>query len=319
MRTALAVVALAAAPAFADMALVPPADCTLGETCFIQNYVDTDPGPGRRDFACGHLSYDGHTGTDFAVPTLADMARGVAVLAPADGTVTGIRDGMPDIAINAPGAPPLNGRDCGNGVAIDHGGGWTTQLCHLAQGSVRVRSGDRVAAGQPVGLIGLSGNTEFPHVHLSLRKDGAVVDPFRPQAADTCDTAPGAGLWVEPLAYLPAAFTGTGIATQPPDFAQVLAGLPTPETLPASGPALVVWAAFMGPRTGDRLILRLTGPQGPVHEQTVTLDRDQARAFRFSGRRTPASGWPPGPYRAEISLIRGTTVLDRAEVATTLR
>lgn len=319
MRAAFAVAVLAAAPALADLALVPPVDCTLGETCFIQNHFDTDPGPGRRDFACGHLSYDGHDGTDFAVPTLADMARGVAVLAPADGTVTGIRDGMPDIAVNSPGAPPLNGRDCGNGVAIDHGGGWTTQLCHLAQGSVSVRTGERVAAGQPVGRIGLSGNTEFPHVHMALRKDGQEIDPFRPQASTTCDAAPGPGLWAQPLAYLPAALTGAGIATDPPDFAQVLAGLPTPDTLPATGPALVVWAVMMGPKAGDRLTLRLTGPQGPVHDQTVTLDRDQARAFRFSGRRTPANGWSPGPYQAEIILTRGNAVLDRAEVAATLR
>lgn len=319
MRLAFAVAALAAAPALADIVLLPPVDCTLGEDCFIQNYFDTDPGPGRRDFACGHLSYDGHDGTDFAVPTLADMARGVAVLAPADGTVTGIRDGIPDIAINTPGAPPLNGRDCGNGVAIDHGGGWATQLCHLAQGSVSVRTGDRVAAGQPVGRIGLSGNTEFPHVHMAVRKDGEKIDPFRPSATETCDPSPGPGLWAGPLAYLPAKLIAAGIATNPPDFAQVLAGLPTPGEQTANGPALVVWGAIMGPKAGDLLILRLTGPQGPVHDRTVTLERDQARAFRLSGRRTPATGWPPGPYRAEITLIRGNSVLDRAEATTTLR
>lgn len=318
MRGALAAALVAAAPACADIALVPPVACTLGETCFIQNYFDTDPGPGRRDFACGHLSYDGHDGTDFALPTLADMARGVAVLAPADGVVTGMRDGMPDIAANAPGAPPLEGRDCGNGLAIDHGGGWVSQLCHLAQGSVLVRSGDRVVAGQPVGRIGLSGRTEFPHVHLSLRKDGTKVDPFRPAGADTCDPAPGPGLWAEPLAYLPAALTGIGIATAPPEFAATLAGLPTPESL-ADAPALVVWAVMLGPAQGDRLILRLTGPQGPVLEQTVPLERDQARAFRFSGRKRPASGWPPGPYTAEATLIRGNRVLDTARTATTLR
>lgn len=315
----LAALALAAAPAMAEIRLVPPVDCALGDTCFVQNYVDSDPGPGRRDFACGHLSYDGHDGTDFALPTLADMARGVAVLAPADGTVTGTRDGMADIAANAPGAPPLQGRDCGNGVAIDHGGGWTSQLCHLAQGSVQVKSGDRVAAGQPIGRIGLSGRTEFPHVHLSLRKDGQPVDPFRPTAADSCDPAPSPGLWAEPLAYLPAAITGLGIATDPPGFETVLAGLPTPGTLPARAPALLVWAVLLGPAAGDRLVLSLTGPSGSVAEQTVTLDKDQARAFRYTGRRLPATGWPPGPYSAEVTLIRGNRVLDRAQIGTTLR
>ena len=319
MRAILAAALAVAAPAFADIALVPPVDCTLGETCFIQNYFDTDPGPGRRDFTCGHLSYDGHDGTDFAVPTLADMERGVAVLAPAAGTVTGTRDSLPDIAFNAPGAPALAGRDCGNGVAIDHGGGWTTQLCHLARGSIAVRTGDRVVQGQPVGRIGLSGRTEFPHVHLSVRKDGQKIDPFRPTTADTCDPAPGPGLWAEPLAYVSALLTGIGIAADPPEFAQTLAGLPTPDPLPTSAPALVVWTVIVGPKQGDRLILRLTGPQGPVADQTVTLDRDQTRAFRFSGRKRPASGWLPGPYTAEVTLIRGNAVLDRASIATTLR
>lgn len=319
MRAALAVAALAAAPAMADIALIPPVDCTLGEDCFVQNYFDTDPGPGRRDFACGHLSYDGHDGTDFAVPTLADMARGVAVLAPADGTVTGIRDGMPDIAFNAPGAPPLQGRDCGNGLAIDHGGGWSTQLCHLAKGSVLVRTGDRVRAGQPVGRIGLSGRTEFPHVHLSVFKDRVAVDPFHPDAPDTCDVTAGPGLWAEPLAYQAALFTGFGLATTPPDFAQVLAGLPLADPLPARGPALVAWVVVMGPKAGDLLDLMIEGPGGAVHSQRVTMDRDQARAFRFSGRRTPPDGWPGGEYRARVTLSRDGRLLDTAETVVQLR
>jgi len=313
MRALLAALALAS-PAAADILLVPPVACTLGETCFIQNHVDTDPGPGWRDFACGHLSYDGHDGTDFALPTLADMRAGVAVLAPAAGTVTGLRDGMPDIAFNAPGAPALDGKDCGNGVAIDHGGGWTTQLCHLARGSVVVRTGQTVAQGEPIGQIGLSGRTEFPHVHMTLRKDGRAVDPFRPDAADSCDPGPAANLWAKPLAYLPARITGAGIAPEAPDFAQVLDGLPTPDPLPQDAGALVVWAVLLGPKSGDQLVLRLTGPDGPIANQTVTLDRDQARAFRFAGRRLRGTAWPPGPYHAEVTLVRDQRVIDRADL-----
>ena len=62
-----------------------PVDCTLGETCYIQQYVDHDPGPGARDFTCQGLSYDGHKGTDIALPTLAAMAQGVRVRAAAPG------------------------------------------------------------------------------------------------------------------------------------------------------------------------------------------------------------------------------------------
>ena len=88
------------------------------------------PGPAATDFTCGPLSYDGHDGTDIALPTRAAMAEGVAVLAAAPGTVTGIRDGIADFA------PVIQGKECGNGVVIDHGAGWVTQYCHLRQGSV---------------------------------------------------------------------------------------------------------------------------------------------------------------------------------------
>jgi murein DD-endopeptidase MepM/ murein hydrolase activator NlpD len=39
---------------------------------------------------------------------------------------------------------------------------------HLKQGSVRVKSGDRIVAGQVLGLLGNSGNTPEPHLHLQL-------------------------------------------------------------------------------------------------------------------------------------------------------
>ena len=51
--------ALVATPALAGpLQLALPLDCTLGETCFIQNYVDNDPGAGAADFTCGTLTYD---------------------------------------------------------------------------------------------------------------------------------------------------------------------------------------------------------------------------------------------------------------------
>ena len=59
-------------------------------------------------------------------------------------------------------------------MLIDHGGGWRTQYCHMRQGSVRVRKGDRVRDRQRLGTIGLSGKTEFPHLHLSVRFRGKV-------------------------------------------------------------------------------------------------------------------------------------------------
>jgi hypothetical protein len=148
--------------------------------------VDHDPGPTALDFTCSGLSYDTHTGTDFALPSLAAMRAGVAVLAAAPGQVTALRDGMPDTGLTPETAAQIEGRDCGNGVVIRHADGWETQYCHLMQGSVTVARGQIVETGTPLGLVGLSGNTEFPHVHIALRRNGQVVDPFDPDGQITC-------------------------------------------------------------------------------------------------------------------------------------
>ena len=317
IRRAAALTLALASPAGAfDFAL--PVDCTLGADCHIQNYFDRDPGPGTTDIGCGNLTYDGHDGTDFALPTLAAMQAGVDVLAAAPGTVRGIRDGMPDFAISDPAAPPLDGRDCGNGVAIDHGDGWETQYCHLKQGSIAVKPGDRVETGEPLGQIGLSGNTEFPHLHLTIRKDGTELDPFAPEAASACGTLPPDTLWQAPLAYAPFGFTAAGFATAIPEFAAIKSGLPSPATLPTDAPALVLWASYFGPRQGDQLTLSITGPQGDVITQTIAIDRTQAIAFRAIGKRLPATGWPAGDYPGTASLTRRGTELGRTAATVTV-
>ena len=297
----------------------PPIACTLGQDCHIQNHFDRDPGPGAADLACGHLTYDGHDGTDFALPSRAAMEAGVAVLAAAPGTVRGVRDGMPDIAISDPAAPPLDGRDCGNGVAIDHGDGWETQYCHLRQGSLTVAPGDRVETGQEIGLVGLSGRTEFPHVHLTIRKDGVELDPFAPDAATACGMGPTDTLWAQPIAYDPFGFTGLGFATAIPAFDAIKAGLPSPATLPTDAPALVIWAAYFGPRTGDRLTLSIIGPTGEVIRETLTIDRTQAIAFRAIGKRLPPGDWPAGNYGGEVVMTRDGVALGQQSVTLTIR
>ena len=290
-----------------------PVDCRLGESCHIQHYVDRDPSPDAADHTCGSLTYDGHTGTDFRLADEAAMRAGVAVLAAASGTVTGTRDAMPDIARGTPGAPDVAGRECGNGVVIRHPGGWSTQYCHLARGSVAVSSGDTVAAGQPIGRIGLSGATEFPHLHFTLRNDqGAVVDPFDGRLMQhLCTLGTREGLWADPPPYAGGGALAAGFADRVPDYAEVKAGRAAAETLPAGAPALVFWAHFYGLRPGDVIALRLTGPDGAtLVEDAHVMDRVRAQQFRAAGRRARGA-WAPGRYAGEARLLRGEAVVAR--------
>ncbi|GIX12561.1 MAG: peptidase M23 [Paracoccaceae bacterium] len=315
MRLAAILVAAGILPAAADVpAFRFPVACTLGEDCFLQNLVDRDPGPGRADLTCGPASYDGHKGIDIRLATEAEIARGVAVLAAAPGTVRALRDGMEDRPARGPDG--LAGRECGNGVVIDHGDGWTTQYCHLRRGSVAVRTGQRVAAGQPIGQIGLSGMTEFPHLHLTLRHRGTVIDPLdgRPMSAPC-----GGGL--APMIPLPAGWLPgpeimlAGIAAAIPDAADLRAG-------PAAGvggrdaPAMVLWVQAINLSAGDRIVLRMRDPDGrELFADDHAMPRDRAVQMRAVGRRRPAGGWQPGRHEGVIELRRGDRLIDSARVA----
>ncbi len=64
----------------------------------------------------------------------------------------------------------------GNTVVIDHGLGLFSMLAHMS--SIDVHEGDRVVAGQVVGLVGATGRVTGPHLHWAVRASGARVDPL---------------------------------------------------------------------------------------------------------------------------------------------
>jgi len=286
-----------------------PLACTLGQDCFIQQYVDHDPGPGAHDFTCAPHSYDGHKGTDFALPTLADLDRNVAVRAAAPGTVRSTRNDMPDTLYHEDHADALRGRDCGNGLIIDHAGGWSTQYCHMAQGSVRVTPGQTVQTGAPLGVVGLSGRTQFPHLHLTIREDDRIVDPFAPDGHVACDTRPAATLWAKDVAYMPGGLLAIGFATGLPEFDAVRAGKADHQITDQSA-ALVLWALAFGGYEDDSLRLDITGPDGRIVQHDAKLEKTQAQLFRGAGKRRPDDGWPAGDYTGTVLMIRDGLVID---------
>lgn len=305
---------LAAPPvAASDFQLQWPLDCSLGDNCHIQQYVDHDPGPRAQDYQCSSLTYDGHKGTDFAIPFLRDVAAGVAVRAVAPGVVHGMRDTMPDTYATEKNADRLKGRECGNGVVLRHADGWETQYCHMKQGSVRVQKGDRVEAGAQLGEVGLSGKTQFPHLHLSLRQNGEIVDPFAPQGIDGCDrdTDRNATLWADPLPYQPGGFLGSGFNTAVPEFRTIQSGDAAFARLSPTSQGLVFWAYAYGGRRADRIRLSITGPTGLFSVHEITLERDQAQFFRASGKRLRNKAWPQGTYKGQAVLMRGDEEIDR--------
>lgn len=100
---------------------------------------------------------------------------GAPVLAAGDGVVSELHDGMPD---NRKGAPPPFDQAAimrnlklflGNYVIIDHRNGEFSLFAHLKQGSVRVKQGQRVARGEAIAEMGMSGDAFLVHLHYQLQ------------------------------------------------------------------------------------------------------------------------------------------------------
>ncbi|MEV3987874.1 LysM peptidoglycan-binding domain-containing M23 family metallopeptidase [Streptomyces sp. NPDC049837] len=101
-----------------------------------------------------------HTGVDFAAPS------GTSVKAIGAGTV---------VSAGWSGA-------YGNEVVIQHADGNYSQYAHMS--SLSVSSGQTVSGGQEIGLVGSTGNSSGPHLHMEVR------------------TSPSYGSDIDPLAYL---------------------------------------------------------------------------------------------------------------------
>jgi len=294
-----------------------PIACELGKDCFVQNYVDLDPGETVRTADCGQASYDGHKGTDIRV---LNTEVDAPVLAAAPGQVRALRNDMPDRLVRTQeDRQAVRDKECGNGVVISHGDGWETQYCHLRQGSVSVSVGDVVERGQTLGQVGYSGFAAFAHVHLAVRKDGETVDPFLGTAENTserfaaCATtsagAPigGAGLWQLPpdqlLQDAGGALVETGFSGNPVQSLDLETGRVTPPSRTA--PALVFFARLINLKKGDRIAFEVDGPDGPLAaSEGKPLDRNKAQWVAYAGKKTPAGGWPSGDYTGEVVLWR---------------
>jgi len=119
-----------------------------------EGHVQTSPFGTRRSYNGGPVS-SFHAGSDWAA------SEGAPILAPADGV----------IAL----ADELFVR--GGAVIIDHGMGVYSNFWHLS--SIDVEPGQRVARGQPIGLVGTTGLSTGAHLHWELRINGMAVEPMQ--------------------------------------------------------------------------------------------------------------------------------------------
>lgn len=307
-------VAAIGAKAEETISLALPIRCQPGVSCFFQNYVDHDASDKVRDYRCGARSYNGHDGTDIRIRNQEIQKRGVEVLAAAPGRVTGGRNDMEDVSIRVAGKAAIAGKECGNGVIIEHADGWSTQYCHLAKSSIRVKPGDQIKTGQPIGLVGLSGDTEFFHLHFTVRRHGKIVDPFAHGAPENACGA-GRSLWAaslgEQMQYRPREIIDYGFAGIAPTMELIESGEIEKHFITSGSDALVAYVRAIGLQAGDQQTLAVQGPGGismPTNALPA-LDRDKAQFLVIAGKKRTGTAWPAGRYTAAYTVTR-----DGAEV-----
>jgi murein DD-endopeptidase MepM/ murein hydrolase activator NlpD len=96
-----------------------------------------------------------HTGTDFGAPT------GAPVYAALYGTVKFVGPLGPN----------------GNFVGIEHKNGYETGYSHLSRFADGLKVGDKIKTLDLVGYVGSTGRSTGPHLHFSVKKAGAFIDP----------------------------------------------------------------------------------------------------------------------------------------------
>ena len=282
------------------------------------------PGPEIRDYLCGHASDDGHTGTDFRLLNL-KAAKGVEVKAAAAGVVAKTREGIEDKMVTTEAdVARVNPIGLGNVVIVDHGQGWQTIYGHMRKGSLKVRSGDTVAAGTPLGEVGLSGLTEYAHVHFEVRHDGKVVDPYTGVeesvacALDASKATEGA-LWSPEVLAATASnesrILDTGFAGGPVTPAELEIDLAPEKAAGPTSPGLVFYARIMNMRTGDQLRFVLKGPgswgPGACHGPGRQAQGDLCGLCRTQA--ASADRWPAGRYSGVVEFYRAGRVVARAQ------
>jgi murein DD-endopeptidase MepM/ murein hydrolase activator NlpD len=115
---------------------------------------------------------------------------GKPILAPADGRVVWAADGAREL-------PPFRDsrkHEAGNFVILEHAPDEFSEFRHLQRGSVAVKVGDNVRAGQIIGRCGNSGNAVTPHLHFGFL---GSYDPIatRPMRFSNYQVMVAQGVW----------------------------------------------------------------------------------------------------------------------------
>ena len=185
----------------------------------ISNFVDQDDTRPNAllDWNCGQRTYDtdsdNHNGTDYGsgqFPWLTMDNDGLVVIAAADGEIVDRHDGEFDRHC----AFDPNAR--ANIVVLEHDDGTISIYAHMKKGSITPRKvGDRVEQGDYLGVVGSSGFSTGPHLHLGVQdRFNNLYDPY----AGSCNSLNSESYWKEQEPYFAKGVVSADTHSAPPEF-----------------------------------------------------------------------------------------------------
>lgn len=245
---------------------------------------------GGNDYLCGVKYYSGHRGIDILLRNFEAQDSGVKVVAAAPGTVIFARQDQPD-------RNTVNGNGgFGNHVIVDHGGGVLTTYGHLRANSLFVTLNAVVVAGQPLGLVGSSGNSNWPHLHFEVTDNNSAREPFN----GACNQV--ASMWRSQLPYQNAfAVVDAGLTLGAVvSFADLLEGPPRATQVPAGINSALAWYNLANVQSDSvRFAMK---DAGGVQVTGLTIGRAATFSNTFIGWRFPVAGVlvTPGAYTIEM-------------------
>lgn len=260
---------------------------------FTVTYVDLDPTTGIGDWACHAMTYDGHQGNDINYGDFVAMDEGRFVVAAAPGTVLEVQDGYFDRQVAWTGA-------AANLIRIQSADGTETKYFHLRKWSTMVTPGDTVVEGQPLGLVGSSGQSQSPHIHFEVQNAGTVYDPY----SGSCRA--GSSLWKSQkpdVMTLPVSVWQSGITTvvptddslkeRPPDVTHVFQNGVVP---------FYFWYKLRSQHVGDVSHVIFKRPDGTTFvDFPVTYAADCSNCSHWSFTNLPSSG-STGSWSIDFTL-----------------
>jgi murein DD-endopeptidase MepM/ murein hydrolase activator NlpD len=244
-------------------------DCSF---YYVSAHVDHDNAATTfRDYNCGTVTYDGHTGTDIAIGPFSFYKMDnnqVEVIAAAAGTIIDKHDGEFD-------------RNCvgvGSGLTanymiIQHADGSVALYWHMKKNSLTTKIiGQTVAQGEYIGIVGSSGSSSGPHLHFEVWSgitSNTKVDPF----SGTCNLINANSWWNVQKPYREPAVLKASVHTTD----VVLPGCPNTEipnestiyNIPFQGAGLPAGYAkfyiFMrNVSTGTSAVMKIINPNGTI-------------------------------------------------------